>query len=301
MYKYKITVFTPTYNRGSLLEKLFQSLQKQSFQNFEWLIVDDGSTDNTQEIVSAWQKMPLDFPLRYYHTPNGGKMRAVNHGLDLANGELFFVVDSDDYLTETALERVDYWANTLTPQQKPDFAGVSGDKIYENGQSVGTTCGGESFDCTALERDKLGVHGDKAEAFFTDVFRKYKFPEFVGEKFITESVVYYRMAKDGYKVRFFNEGIYVCDYLADGLTKNALSLHIHNPKGSMLAAKERLTYPELTNQLKIATIYYCYKGVSQAGYSRKEICEALNITNARLSTALFIGNLHELKKKLLNK
>ena len=95
-FAYKITVFTPAYNRAHTLEKLYRSLQRQTFHNFEWLIVDDGSTDGTAKLVNNWQAEENPFPVRYVWQENGGKCRAINYGLELAAGELFFTVDADD-------------------------------------------------------------------------------------------------------------------------------------------------------------------------------------------------------------
>lgn len=123
-FTYKITVFTPTYNRGYIIEKLYRSLQRQTFQDFEWVVMDDGSTDNTEEIFESWMQEDNRFPIRYYKQENGGKCRAINRGLDLAKGELFFIMDSDDYLTDNALERIVYWESTIAGQQ--NYAGVVG-------------------------------------------------------------------------------------------------------------------------------------------------------------------------------
>jgi len=90
-FKYKITLFTPTYNRAYILETLYRSIQRQTFRDFEWLVIDDGSSDNTEELVRSWMNDGNDFPIRYYKQPNGGKCRAINRGLDLAEGELFFI------------------------------------------------------------------------------------------------------------------------------------------------------------------------------------------------------------------
>ena len=102
----RITVFTPTYNRGYIIENLYHSLQKQTFQDFEWIVIDDGSTDDT---ASQFEKYKLEenfFPIIYERVENGGKHRAINLGMKKARGDLFFIVDSDDYLTETALEKI---------------------------------------------------------------------------------------------------------------------------------------------------------------------------------------------------
>ena len=125
-FKYQITVFTPTYNRAYILENLYRSLQRQTFQRFEWLIVDDGSADGTEDLVKKWQTEENSFPIRYVWQENGGKCRAINHGLDLAAGELFFTVDSDDYLTDDALEKVARWDAELPKNQK--YCGFVGNR-----------------------------------------------------------------------------------------------------------------------------------------------------------------------------
>lgn len=94
----KITVFTPTYNRGYCLERLFKSLLNQTFTDFEWLIIDDGSIDNTEELVKDFQESCKDFPIIYKKTENGGKHRAINRGMSLVNGEMILFMDSDDWL-----------------------------------------------------------------------------------------------------------------------------------------------------------------------------------------------------------
>ena len=121
-FSHKITVFTPTYNRAYILENLYRSLQRQSFTDFEWLVVDDGSSDGTKALLERWQKEDNPFPIRYCYKENGGKCRAINYGLKLAQGELFFTVDSDDYLTDDALEKVALWESALPKDQK--FCGI---------------------------------------------------------------------------------------------------------------------------------------------------------------------------------
>ena len=120
----KVTVFTPTYNRAYIIENLYRSLQRQTCRDFEWLIVDDGSSDNTEEVIKGWQQEENDFPIRYYKKENGGKCKAINYGVDLAEGLLFFNVDSDDYLTNDAIEKVISWEEELPTDKK--YCGVMG-------------------------------------------------------------------------------------------------------------------------------------------------------------------------------
>ena len=118
-----VTVFTPTYNRGHLLGRLYESLKAQSDHRFEWLIVDDGSTDDTADIVAPWLAQK-ELPVTYIRTENGGKHRAINHGISIAHGEIFFIVDSDDWLAPNAIERIFYWENSIAGEK--NFAGVAG-------------------------------------------------------------------------------------------------------------------------------------------------------------------------------
>lgn len=227
----RITVFTPTFNRGYIIESLYRSLQKQTFTNFEWIIVDDGSTDNTEELINQFISENNIFPIVYCKKTNGGKHRAINDGLRIAKGEMFFIVDSDDYLTNNSLEIIDKVEKTIPLVSKQKFAGVCGLKGYSISDTVGSTFDGEYLDITSLEREKYRICGDKSEVFYTELLKKYRFPEFEGENFITECVVWDKIAYDNYKLRFFNEIVYICDYLPDGLSANSDKLFKKTPKG----------------------------------------------------------------------
>lgn len=225
----KLTIFTPTYNRAYIIEKLYRSLQRQTATDFEWLVVDDGSQDNTAELFEKWQSEENAFPIRYYYKENGGKHRAINYGIQYASGEYFFIVDSDDYLANNSVERINYWLSRISGEDK--FVGICGCCAYPSGEFIGTTFEGEFLDCTVLERGKYGIEGDKAEVFNTKILRMYPFPEYPDEKFITECVVWDRLAEDGYKLRFFNEAVYLAEYRDDGLTHQGMNLLYKNPQG----------------------------------------------------------------------
>lgn len=257
----KITVFTPTYNRAYILENLYRSLQRQSFRDFEWLIIDDGSTDNTEQLVSGWINEENEFPIRYYKQQNGGKCRAINRALDLAQGELFFVMDSDDYLTDHALERVVFWESTIKDKDK--YAGVLGNRGQSEDYSPNRSLGSSFRDISMLERypeyTKSSVDGERADVWYTSVHRRYKYPEYPGENFMTEAVAWNRMAADGYIVRAFDEIIWICNYLDDGLTKAGSTLFYQNPRGAGLVLKEKsefLHYP-LKRKMKVWYTFYC--------------------------------------------
>lgn len=232
-----ITIFTPTYNRCHLLVRLYESLLQQSCKNFEWLIVDDESEDDTEKIVLEWMKKKTNgFPIRYYKQEHGGKHRALNKGFGLAKGIYFFIVDSDDYLTKNATELIEVWGKQV--ENRKEIAGVSGTKISSNGNLLGgipitkTEC--NWVEASNFEREKYHLTGDKAEAYKTSILKQYSFPEFKGEYFVTEAVCWDAIAADGYKLRWYNEPIYQCEYLEEGLTKsgaNGIQGSIQNYKG----------------------------------------------------------------------
>ena len=260
-FSYRVTLFTPTYNRAYILDRLYRSVQRQSFRDFEWLIIDDGSTDNTQELVQGWIKESNDFPIRYYKVPNGGKCRAINKALELARGELFFTMDSDDYLTDDALEKVDAWEKTLPKDGR--FCAVAGNLGTSPFETSNSMLPAPYLDTSALCRypqpGKVLIDGERALVFYTAVHRQYPYPEFEGENFMTEAVAWNRMAHDGYKVRFVNDIIWVYEYLPDGLTKAGSSIFLKNPQGYGLWLREKARFmgDPLTKKLKMWYSFYC--------------------------------------------
>ena len=236
-----ITIFTPTYNRRQLIDNLYHSLLAQTDKNFEWLIIDDGSTDDTEKYFSELTSKPQPFPIRYLKQVNGGKHSAINRGVLIAKGELFFIVDSDDYLTENAIEKINQWTTSLDNSHK--WAGISGLRGFSKDSIVGQHNEYSYVDAKNNERRKYNLLGDKAEVYFTDVLKKYPFPEIPGENFISEEIVWNAIARDGFYIRWFNEIIYICDYLDGGLTKDN-SKDKNNPQGRLLWAKGQLkTFP----------------------------------------------------------
>lgn len=269
MHKHRITVFTPTFNRAHLIERMYRSLQRQTFRDFEWLIVDDGSTDESYELFQRWQRDDNDFPIRYKKQKNGGKCRAINHGLKFVNGELFINVDSDDYLTDDALEKIHSWVEGLP--EKGNFCGVVGNLGTSQTESPNKPINAPYRDASLLERyndySDHPVDGERAFVFFSDIRKRYKYPEFKGEKFLTPAVTWNRMANDGYKVRVFNDIICVYEFQKDGLTLSGNKRFLDNPQGHGLWLREKADfcgYP-LTKRL---LMYYTFYG----DFSSTKIC-----------------------------
>lgn len=233
-----ITVFTPTYNRAYRLNTLYESLCKQSFTDFEWLIVDDGSSDNTESLVDGWLK-DNKVNIRYFRQPNGGKHRAINRGVEKALGLLFFIVDSDDILPRNSLEII--FNHYQLIKNRPQFGGLCGLKAYYDGKSVGNKPDFGVYECTNFEIDyKYKLKGDMAEVFYTSVLKEFPFPEIEGERFCPEILIWNRVSTK-YIIHYFSENIYNCEYLEDGLTAKITQIRIASPTASCM------TYAEMTN------------------------------------------------------
>lgn len=274
----KITVFTPTYNRAYIISNLYKSLRRQTFCDFEWLIVDDGSTDNTRDLVRRWQNEENEFIIRYHWQENGGKCRAINKALDLAEGELFFTVDSDDYLTDDALLKVNKWFEEISGNNQ--LVGIVANRGSSNNYTENYCFQEEYLDKSLLDiysfkrNGKRVFDGERAFVFYTDFHRKYRYPEFENETFMTEAVAWNRMANDGYKMRFFNDIIWVYKYKDDGLTKAGSKLFLNNPHGFGLWLSEKAEFEgaSITEKLKM---YYTFTCDLSKMYDSKKIAECI--------------------------
>ncbi|MGM0753100.1 MAG: glycosyltransferase family 2 protein [Bacillota bacterium] len=294
-----ITVLTPTYNRSYILKNAYESLCSQTNSDFEWLIVDDGSTDETSLLVESWIEQTHDFKIRYFKQRNGGKHRAVNLGVSKSEGQYILILDSDDYLTSDAIAFV---TSHLKEVAGNDFAGISGLKGWSNSPRViGDQNDDDSFvDATNIERTRKGLAGDKAEVYKRDILLKYPFPEFEGENFLRESASWDRIAMDGYKIRWFNHVICKCNYLEDGLTKkNNIEMYVNNYQGFIyctLLSLKTASFPY--NLIKIGQ----FEEVAKAsGDSNREICKTLNIGYVKLISGIILFKVRGIIKKILNK
>ena len=289
----KLTICTPTFNRAYILPKLYDSLNNQSCSSFEWLIIDDGSSDNTEEIVSSWLKKENNFPIRYYKKQNGGKCSAINYGLDLSQGELFLVIDSDDTVTHNAVEIVINLEKTIN--NKEQFCGVAFNLGLTKDNTPNKTFNDEYKDGSLLER-YTEFDGERAFAFYTEVHKKYKYPVFENEKFMTEAVVWNRIANDGYIMRFSNDIICIYEYRDDGLTKAGNSIFINNPHGYGLWLKEKDIFMNKSFSDKLKT-YYSFTCELKDKYDDKLIAECIDIPVILVKALKLINKIISLIRK----
>ncbi|MFZ2079551.1 MAG: glycosyltransferase family 2 protein [Xanthobacteraceae bacterium] len=215
------TVFTPTYNRAHTLHRVYDGLRAQSLRDFEWLVVDDGSTDNTATLIADWAKS-ADFSIRYFKQEHLGKHFAHNLAVREARGQMFVPLDSDDACVPDALERMMYWWNTIPPDQRAEFCGVTGLSIDQHGKLVGHRFPSEPLDATLRElRYVHHVMGEKGTCRLTEVLRQYPFPEVAQGQYLPEGIVWLDVAKR-FKSRAVNEifRIYYIDDTEPGVTEN---------------------------------------------------------------------------------
>lgn len=214
-----ITVFTPTYNRAHLLHRAYQSLLKQQSSDFEWLIVDDGSVDETERVVCKWIEESI-FPIRYIKKENGGKHTAVNRGVAEAKGEFFAILDSDDQWNESTLAIL----KREISQLQPNHAGIIGLCGYTDGEIIGTNFPEHVMFCDfAKLYYKLGVSGDKSVLWRTALLTQFPFPEPEGIKFVSELTVWHPLSEQ-YPVRCINEIIEIKEYQELGLSDSSYKL-----------------------------------------------------------------------------
>lgn len=228
----KLSIVTPTYNRENLLKRLYVSLLNQSCLDFEWIIVDDGSTDSTSILVKNFiSDSSLD--IKYINKENGGKHTAVNLGIKVSSGEYIFVVDSDDWLPHNSIELILIKIGLIQKDINYEkIAGICGLKSLKTGL-VGNAIENEGFYNYLDFRYKYKIKGDKAEIFKRHIYLKNLFPEFLGEKFCPEALVINRISKK-YDMYFFNEIIYFCEYQNDGLSSKIYTIRKNSPKATLI-------------------------------------------------------------------
>jgi len=288
-----ITVFTPTYNRAYIIENLYRSLQRQTCTEFEWLVVDDGSADDTENLFQKWMAENNPFPIRYYKKENGGKCRAINYGLELAEGRLFFNVDSDDYLTEDAIEKILTWEAQLPKDQK--FCAVAGNLGTAPGVTPNTPVAGDYYDGNAFDRYGI-IDGERALAFYTDIHRQYLYPDCPGEKFMTEAVTWNRMAADGYRIRYFNDIIWIYEYKNDGLTNAGYRLFLENPQGTGIFFREKAKFLQYS-PVAVLKMWYGFSTDARTRCSRDQIAEYIAMPRWLVDPMLWLHSAVQIIKK----
>ena len=284
----KITVFTPTYNRAYCLHKCYESLKRQSCKDFEWLIIDDGSTDNTGELVRQWQAHEQGFAIRYIYKENGGMHTGYNTAYELIGTELSMNVDSDDYLTDTAIEKIlKFWEQN----KRPDVGGIYALDCYENGGITGTAFPddlkefkGWGYKIVYYESDgkkKRYVNkGDKKFIGVTSVINEYPpIPVFEGEKYYSLYFKQHQIERD-YTILILNEPVCVVEYLEDGSSQNMYFQYIRNPKSFCNERRFVMQYAPSPLIRFVAAVHYVAESIIDGDW-----CFVANSTNKPMTIA----------------
>ena len=281
----KITIITPTFNRQKQLHRLYLSLKNQSCKDFDWLIIDDGSTDET----SAYVKKIIsenELDIRYIHRENGGKHRALNQGVKEVSSELIFIVDSDDVLPNQSIEIIlkyhDKYKNynkDIDKQCKRPICGYSFLRCHEDG-SVNTAYfpKDEFIDSYLNVRINGRIAGDKAEVFYSEILKSYPFKEFEGENFMPEDALWMKISEK-YDMVHINENVYICEYLEGGLTKTGRKMKIKSPLGMMYRSSVYIKSPSVNikTRIKMIMLLLIYGRFAGRKPSKKSLNSFLNI------------------------
>lgn len=248
-----LTVFTPTYNRSHTLPEAYCSLKAQTSKNFLWLIVDDGSTDRTAALVSAWMQAEKAFSIRYLYRPNGGMHAAHNTAYAHIETELNLCLDSDDRLAKDAVEQIEKrWAQI----KSKNYAGLIGFDDDGNGKLIGTGFPPGLTETTLSGYYAGGGKGDKKLVYRTDIIRKYPpYPEFPNEKYVALAAKYRLIDRD-YKLAVLNRVLCHVTYLEDGSSHTMWKQYAKNPRGFLYWRQLCLTYPAAATRTVLDSIHY---------------------------------------------
>lgn len=264
-----LTVFTPAYNRAHTLPRTYESLCRQDCKDFLWLVVDDGSTDNTAALVREWQKRDNGFEIRYIYKENGGMHTAHNTAYENMDTELNVCIDSDDCLADGAVKKI---LNKWQAVKVRGYAGIIGLDADLDGKLIGKGFPEGMTETTLTGYYAAGGCGDKKLVYRTDVIRQYPpYPVFEGEKYVALAYKY-RLIDQDYKLAVLDEVLCNVEYQPDGSSGTMWKQYLKNPKGFAFWRKVCMKYPESKKRLVIDCIHYCSS--SQIAKNRHCICES---------------------------
>jgi len=247
-----LTVFTPTYNRAYCLHQGYEALKRQTCKDFIWLVIDDGSTDNTRDLVEKWQK-EAGFIIEYIYKENGGMHTGHNAAYQNIHTELNTCIDSDDYMPDDAVEKI---INCWKENGNDNYAGIVGLDVAENGKIIGTKFPDGLKETTLSGFYAKGGKGDKKLVYRTDVINAYpEYPVFEGEKFVSLGYKYLLIDQD-YKLLVLNEPLVIVEYMPDGSSLNMYKQYIQNPKGFAFMRKFIMKYTFSYKRLFIVCAHY---------------------------------------------
>jgi len=282
----KLTVFTPTYNRAYCLHVCYESLKLQTNKEFVWLIIDDGSSDNTQELVDQWKKEDT-VEIRYIKQENRGMHGAHNTAYELIDTELNVCIDSDDYMPVDAVEKIlSFWGKNGNDQ----VSGVIGLDAFKNGEVIGTKMPENIIKSSLFDLyNKFGVTGDKKLVYRSELTKKYPYPIFENEKYVGLAYKYHKLDEE-YPMLLMNEVLCVVEYLPDGSSLNMLKQYRINPKGFAFYRKElmKLSFGSMNFKFRQAIHYVSSSLISKnRGFIKESPLRLLTVLATPLGLLLY--------------
>lgn len=291
-----LTVFTPTFNRAYCLHQCYESLCRQTSDDFLWMVIDDGSSDNTRELVAGWiaeKKIEIE----YYYKENGGMHTGHNEAYSRIKTELNVCIDSDDYMPDNAVELI-VWRWQKYGSDK--YAGLLGLDVTKNGNVIGTDFPKNLFECNYSElKRKCGVVGDLKFVYRTEVIKKYApYPTFEGEKFVPLGYLYLLIDKQ-YNMLCSNDVYCVVEYMSDGSTRNIFRQYVKNPRGFIFERKVRMvSAPYFTDRFRNAIHYVALSiMLKNAKFLNESPSKILTILSIPLGIALYFYILYKIEKQ----
>ncbi|MBQ7921764.1 MAG: glycosyltransferase, partial [Clostridia bacterium] len=249
-----------------------ESLQRQTSYNFEWLIVDDGSTDNTAELIHRWQTEETRFQIRYIYKENGGLHTGYNKGIELAETELFVCIDSDDWMPDDAIERIEKLWSKVSDK---GYVGIMGIDHYENGECVGGMFPDDTDEMYLHEKlTKYQIPGDKKMIHRTDLLKKVApMPTFEREKNFNPSYLMYQLDQFG-KLYVTNECFCIVEYQPDGMSSNIFRQYRNSPRSFAETRRLYLSFPDTSWKFKLKHSIHYMSSCILAGRLRKGFAES---------------------------
>lgn len=237
-----LTIFTPAYNRAYTINKCYESLKRQSCKDFEWLVIDDGSSDNTRELIEEWMKETTDFKIRYIYQENQGMHGAHNIAYENITTELNVCIDSDDYMPDNAVEKIkEVWKNVRNNKKISGIIALDAD---ENGKVIGDRLPEDIKTDTLFDLSyNKGIVGDKKLVYRSELTKKYPYPLYEGEKYVGLAYKYYKLDQE-YELLLMNEVLCIVEYMEDGSSLNMFKQYMNNPKGFAFYRIENMKNPK---------------------------------------------------------
>lgn len=243
MNKIILTIFTPTYNRSELLIRCYKSMKNQTNKNFIWMVVDDGSSDNTKEVVNKWMLEKNDFEIEYYYKNNEGLHTAYNEAISHINTELSVCIDSDDFMPNDAVEKIlSFWSKNGSKK----YAGIIGLDCYLDGNVIGDKLPEQkSINLIDLMTGKYKIkNGDRTNVVRTELYKKYApMRVFLGEKNFNPHYMHLQMSKE-FDFLVLNENLHYVEYQADGMSNSMLKQYKSSPNSFIETRKLYLSFPD---------------------------------------------------------